>query len=163
MPYFDGDFLYVGKSLKPTSSPKGEDQYGKDRLRFPEDRDEALGRFVRLVDEKVFTGTMEQFCFSRENGFNNKVSGTHAEEVINIEALKDIVGMENLRAPRRQGETTDIILVRDDNTEVNISVKTATPDGSPDTVGHPLTCSVKPRTFGLRFPPPHTRQARLHV
>jgi hypothetical protein len=50
----------------------------------------------------------------------------HYQETLNLQTLAHMVGIGQLRAPIRQNETTDVIMLVDDQ-EVNVSVKTATP------------------------------------
>lgn len=114
-----------GKSLQPYPRNKIDDKYGDHRYVFGFDNPERLevirSKFKHMITNQA-QYTEQEIWFG--TSLNTTVSLNHTEEISNIKILADIVGFQNLRAPWRQMECTDLILINSDKT-VGLSLKTA--------------------------------------
>jgi hypothetical protein len=117
------DFFYLG----PVSRKLANDKYGDSRFVVGFDSEERFANmqqnFYQYVRDNA-NWTQEQTWFDTELNVDIE-KYTHYQELLNLQTLASIVGIEKLRAPLRQNETTDIVMLVDDQ-EINISVKTAT-------------------------------------
>jgi hypothetical protein len=114
------------------SRTRKDDAYGDARYVLGFDDSSRLEimktNFYKAVIEKA-KYTTEDIWFGHElNKSLNNIN--HKEEVLNLKALAEIVGLKNLEAPLRQNECTDIILFVDDTTRINVSLKSDTKNGS---------------------------------
>lgn len=116
-------------SLSPYPRRQQDDKYGDHRFVVGFDVEQRLGRMQSKVQHLVHTipkVTYEDACCSFGPGtLNVKLNEKRLQEVLNIKALAEVVGIESLRAPALQNFTTDIIWDLGDMS-INISLKTAT-------------------------------------
>lgn len=103
------------------------DRYGDRRYVVGFDNEERLQSLVNIFQTAVVEKarfTQYNIWFSAE--LNKSVANTHKVEWANLKALADIVGIDNLSAPWRQNETTDIVFrLQNSKKSVCISLKTA--------------------------------------
>ncbi|KAG5186429.1 hypothetical protein JKP88DRAFT_241036 [Tribonema minus] len=120
---------FPNKTLSPYPRRESEDQYGHHRFVFGFDEEERLetmrNDFKRLIWEKS-KWTRSQLWFSTGSGSPNpNLSTGHSAEVLNCKSLAEVVGFDNLRAPKVQNETVDVIWTVNNTQELRISLKTA--------------------------------------
>eukprot|EP00953_Heterococcus_sp_UTEX-ZZ885_P010532 6156-Heterococcus_DN1.PRE.9 len=116
-----------GASLQPYPRRIANDKYGDSRYVVGFDSDERFTRMQQAFHQYVRDNakwTQDQTWFSKELNFDIE-KYTHYQETLNLQTLARIVGIDKLRAPLRQNETTDIVMLIHGQ-EVNISVKSAT-------------------------------------
>lgn len=134
-------------SLNPYPRRKHDDKYGDNRFVFGFDYEERLEtiqvdlmHLVRTIPQVTY----EEACCSFGPGtLNVNLSEKHEEEVLNIKALAQILGMESLRAPALQNLTTDIIWQLED-VGINISLKTAQVDNDGRHGGYRFSLGTAP-------------------
>lgn len=125
-------FLYASASdmhcgsLQPYPRREQDDLYGDNRYVLGFDDPQRLVRMEAKLWHLVQTMskvTYEDACCAFGPGsLNVALSKNHKEEVLNLRALAQIVGMDSLEAPALQNLTTDIIWKLD--VKINISLKT---------------------------------------
>ena len=114
-----------GKSLQPYPRKQEDDKYADSRWVFNSGNHETTLRFFSNFEQIVrhrAQYTMTQIWF--QSDLNRNVCKTHQEEVLNLETLAAIVGLDNLRAPWQQNQCTDILLETEQRS-IAISLKTA--------------------------------------
>jgi hypothetical protein len=118
-------------TLRPIPRTKANDKYGDSRYVFDFDSNERIVTMQKKFHQYVHQNskwTQEQVWFGTELNMDIEKQH-HYQEILNLQTLAHEVGITNLRAPLRQHETTDVIMLIDDK-EVNISVKTAKIDSN---------------------------------
>ena len=118
------------QNLLTTPRKAKNDKYGDNRYEVGFDTDQRLSNLRDNFKQMI----MEQAKFPLEDiwfddDMNTNVAATQATEVRNLKCLANILMFENLRAPIRQNECTDIV-VKNDGTEIRISLKTASTNGT---------------------------------
>jgi hypothetical protein len=120
-----------GASLRPCPRRADRpDAFGANRWTVgvnTEEQQEAMYDLLITYFNRAKKYTLEDIWFGKE--LNKMVKEAHLTEMFNIEALKKVVGFENLSAPMSQNETVDIV-AHIGGVQVRTSVKTATKDGS---------------------------------
>jgi hypothetical protein len=117
-----------GTVLYPHPRRARDDDYGDNRFVFGFDDMERLKHMRVQLLQMVKTSpkqSWEALCCTFGPGTSNpRTPWNHQEEMLNVQALGQIVGFDSLEAPALQNQTTDIIWNLDKK-QIKISIKTA--------------------------------------